>query len=95
MTPMLEGVFVTELWMDKRLPLKKFRSAFQLRFPAGIIHDVIEDVVDNPHYRLLDVRVPLGEKESVLPFFDLFCQNEGAALSLEPRSTFPRAGIPE
>lgn len=92
---MLTGVFITELWMDKRLSLAKFRSAFRLCFPDGNIHDVIEDIVDSPGYRLLDVGVPLDEKEAILPFFDLFCRNEGAALSLEPRSTFPRAGVPE
>ena len=91
---MPEGVFITELWMDKRLSLAKFRSALQLRFPDGSIHDVIEDVVDSPGYRLLDVRVPLGEKDAVQPFFELFCRNESAVLSLEPRSTFPRANPP-
>ena len=92
---MLEGVFVTQLWMDKRLSLDKFRSAFRLRFPGGAIYDVIEDVVYDPYCRLLEVEVPLGEKEAVMPFFTLFCQKEGASLFLGSRSIFPRAGVPE
>jgi hypothetical protein len=92
---MAKGIFSTELWMERRMSLQQFRSAFRHRFPRGSISSVIEHVEGRPGYRHLEVKVPLREKEEVVPFFESYCKSKGVVLIKEPRSSFPRAGTPE